>query len=141
RGERTGRGRALRSRRGGALDECEADHRAIAEIGIDPLEQDRLAMLNFERQGGDDAQPQRAVAALAAREAELDRPAVAREVVADDRRPLLEELGLAQSLLAEHRRGDAGQVGADRLHEAMPLVPALASQRPLRWSLPRRHDR
>src|ERR1700687_2924760 len=58
------------------LDEGEADHRAIAEIAVDALEQDRLAVLDLERQRRCDAQPQGPIPALAARKGELQRPAM-----------------------------------------------------------------
>src|SRR5260221_5646811 len=112
--ERAGRWRPLRRRRRSTLDQGQPDHRAIAEIAVDALEQDGLAVLDLQCQRRGDAQPQRAVAALAAREGQLDRPAIASEVVADDRRPLLQQLGLAESLLAEHRLGYARQAGTRR---------------------------
>src|SRR5260221_891115 len=125
------RRRALLRRRS-ALDEGEADHRAIAEIAVDALEQHRLAVLDLKREGGGDAQPQGAVPPFAAREGQLDRPAMPRQLLADDRRPLGEQLRLAETLLAADRFGDAREAGADRLHAAAPIVQAIAAQPALR---------
>src|SRR6266849_4934770 len=120
------------------LDEDQPGHRAIAEIAVDALEQNRLAVLDLERQRRGDPQPQRAVAPLAPDEGELDRPALARQRLADDGRPFLEQLRPAEPLLAEHRLGDPRQAGADRPHDATPLLAALACQRRLRWPPPGR---
>src|SRR6185437_14700697 len=53
-----------------SLDEDESRNGAIAEERIDAFDQHRLEMLRLGREGGGDAQTQRAIAPLAARKGE-----------------------------------------------------------------------
>ena len=116
------RGQAPRRRCRRRLPQGKPGDGAITEEGVDALEEHRLAVLDLERAGRGDAQMERAVATLAAREAELLGADGAGDVLADDRRPLGDELRFGEAMLAEHGAGDAWHLGRKRAQPASPLV-------------------
>src|SRR6185437_13372962 len=105
-----------------ALDELDAGDRAVAEKSVDALEDHRLQMLRFDGEGRGHAQPQHAVAALAAREAQPVGRELGGELGPDHRFPLRDELRLAHSPAAVSDRDRARRLLAwyDRHRRVLP---------------------
>lgn len=96
-------------------------HGAVAEEPIDAFQKNRLTVLNFQRNSGLDAEFQRAVAARPTRKTQPFRIRAFGESFTDDRRPMLYQLCLAESLLAQRLACDSGQDRTDRLQSSAPI--------------------
>src|SRR5262245_29742223 len=79
-------------------------------------------MLRLEREGGSDAQPQGAGAALAARKGQTLGRELRRELGAHQRFPLGDELRLAEAALAQRGAGDSRHFGGDRAQAAASVL-------------------
>jgi A/G-specific adenine glycosylase len=78
-------------------------------------------MLDLERHARGDSEMERALAPLAAEKAQLLRYGTLGECLADDGRPLRDELRLGEAALAEHRAGNLRHLGGKRAHPAAPF--------------------
>jgi hypothetical protein len=99
------------------LHENEPRYRRSAQIDVDPLDQERRAVLQFERRRGGYPQFQSAIAAKRL------RPARGGDISADNCGPICFEAGEDTAAMPrDNRRGEPRGEGADRAQSGAALV-------------------
>ena len=92
-----------RRRRQRPLNDGDTRYRLIAEKSIDPVEDDRLEVLQLGGKAGTRAHDQGGPLTAVAAELQAFGAAVARHEIADDRRPLGQDFAPREAMLTEHR--------------------------------------